>query len=139
MSTESVTFPYHPDGATQDGALPFLPIRLGMGEIWVETNALLDSGASVNVIPYSLGIQLGADWSGQGQEIALGGNLSTAPAKGILLNAVVESFDPIRLVFAWSQLDTVPVILGQVNFFQKFRISFTGAEQTFALSATRAR
>jgi len=53
---------------------------------------------------------------------ALGGNLSNAPAKGILLNAVVDSFEPVRLVFVWSQLDTVPMILGQVNFFQKFRV-----------------
>lgn len=134
MTSESRQFPYHPNGTPQDGALPFLPIKLGFDGVWVETNALLDSGASVNIIPYSIGIQLGADWSKQGQEVTLGGNLSAAPAKGILLDAVIESFEPVQLVFAWSQLDNVPVILGQVNFFQKFRISFTGAEQTFEIA-----
>lgn len=137
MSTEVRQYPYRPDGTAQDGALPYLPLKLGLNQRWVETVALLDSGASVNVIPYSLGIQLGADWSEQGQEITLGGNLSTAPAKGIVLDAVVDSFEPVRLVFAWSQLDSAPVILGQVNFFQKFRVSFTGAEQTFDLSLYR--
>lgn len=131
MSIEPIRFPYQPEGSRQEGSLPFVPMLLQFDSAWLQITGLVDSGASVNVIPYSLGLKLGAVWENQGQEIALGGNLASAPAKGILLNAVIGSFDPVRLVFAWSRLDNVPTILGQMNFFQTFNVSFTGAEQTF--------
>lgn len=125
-------FGYLPsDGPVQEGALPFLPLRLQYNSTGLSVPALLDSGASVNVLPYRIGLQLGADWEAQGQTLALGGNLAAAPAKGLLLSATVASFPPVRLVFAWSQLDTMPVILGQMNFFQHFTIRFIGAEQQF--------
>lgn len=129
---QPVGFAYQPSvGPVQEGALPFLPLRLQYNRTELSVPALLDSGASVNVLPYRIGLQLGANWEVQGQTLALGGNLTAAPAKGLLLSATVASFPPVRLVFAWSQLDTMPVILGQMNFFQHFTIRFIGAEQQF--------
>ncbi len=40
--------------------LPYLPITLTYTSRSVEAMALLDTGASVNVLPYDLGLQLGA-------------------------------------------------------------------------------
>ena len=125
-------FAYQPSGGpVPEGALPFLPLRLQYNGTGLSVPALLDSGASVNVLPYRIGLQLGADWDAQEQTLALGGNLAAAPAKGLLLSATVASFPPVRLVFAWSRLDTMPVILGQMNFFQHFTLRFIGAEQQF--------
>lgn len=132
MRPRPVRFTYHPSGVqTQEGALPFLPIVLNHQANPLTVHALLDSGASVNVLPYTLGLQLGAEWEALGQPLALSGNLATAPAKGIVLSATVATFSSVRLVFAWSRLDTVPVILGQMNFFQLFNIRFVGAERMF--------
>jgi hypothetical protein len=132
MSTKPVRFAYNSSGTQlSEGSLPFLPIALKYRTNLLTAHALLDSGASVNVLPYTLGLQLGAEWEAQGQSIALGGNLANAPAKGIVLSATVAPFPAIRLVFAWSHLDTVPVILGQMNFFQIFNVRFIGAEQNF--------
>lgn len=41
-------------------AVPQLPLTLSYRNSSVEVSGLLDTGASVNVLPYSLGIQLGA-------------------------------------------------------------------------------
>jgi hypothetical protein len=125
-------FGYQSGGSSvQEGALPYLPLRLQYNGQGLSVQALLDSGASVNVLPYRTGLQLGVDWDALGQTLALGGNLAAAPAKGLLLSATVAGFPPVRLVFAWSRLDTIPVILGQMNFFQHFTIRFIGAEQQF--------
>lgn len=131
-SPNPIRFSYHPAGTpVPEGALPFLPIVLQHRAQVLTVHALLDSGASVNVLPYRVGLQLGANWEALGQNLALGGNLTAAPAKGLLLSATVANFAPVRLVFAWSRLDTVPVILGQMNFFQHFEVRFIGAEQQF--------
>lgn len=42
--------------------LPYLPITLTSRNRSVEVMALLDKGATVNVLPYEIGIQLGAVW-----------------------------------------------------------------------------
>ncbi|CAD5956635.1 hypothetical protein [Planktothrix agardhii] len=40
--------------------MPYLPITLSNGSNSVEVMALLDTGASVNVLPYQISLQLGA-------------------------------------------------------------------------------
>ena len=59
MPTEPTRFPYNPDRSQQEGSLPFLPIQLQFDTMWVQTTGLVDSGASINVIPYAVGLQLG--------------------------------------------------------------------------------
>jgi hypothetical protein len=41
-----------------------LPLHL-LGTQTVASLALADAGAAVNVLPYSIGLQLGADWDQQ--------------------------------------------------------------------------
>lgn len=45
-----------------DAQLPNIPINLIYGGRSIFADALLDSGASVNVLPYEMEIQLGAVW-----------------------------------------------------------------------------
>jgi hypothetical protein len=40
--------------------MPYLPLVLTLGNRSLEVMALLDTGASVNVLPYEIGLQLGA-------------------------------------------------------------------------------
>ena len=42
--------------------MPYLPITLSLGDRSIEVMALLDSGASVSVLPYEVGRELGAVW-----------------------------------------------------------------------------
>ncbi len=62
-------------------ALPYLPIRLILGEKETATSALVDSGATLNVLPYDLGLQLGAEWEQQTVPVRLSGNLAASEAR----------------------------------------------------------
>jgi hypothetical protein len=98
---------------------PYLPLTLNHGNHSLETSGLLDTGASVNVMPYQIGLQLGAIWEEQNTSVQLAGNLANLPAHGLLITANVAQFPPVRLAFAWTRAENVPLILGQVNFFPR--------------------
>jgi hypothetical protein len=112
------------DAALGNASLaPILPLTLVDKET-VATSGLVDSGAAINVLPYSLGVQLGVDWDKQDKAVELSGNLSSVEARVIVASAVVANFPPVRLAFAWARTDAVSVILGQVNFFMEFDVCF---------------
>jgi Aspartyl protease len=85
-------------------ALPKMPLTLTYRNSSIDVLALLDTGASVNVLPYSMGIQLGAVWEEQTMAVTLAGNLASTEARGLLVSAQIGDLTPVRLVFAWSQI-----------------------------------
>jgi hypothetical protein len=105
-------------------ALPTMPLTLTYRNSSIDVSALLDTGASVNVMPYSMGIQLGAVWEEQTMAVTLAGNLASIEARGLLVSAQIDDLNPVRLVFAWSQSDNVPLLLGRMNFFLEFDVCF---------------
>ena len=113
--------------------LPYLPITLTYRNRSVEAMALLDTGASVNVLPYEIGLQLGAVWEEQIVPIQLSGNLARMEARGLVLSATVAEFPSILLAFAWTESREVPVILGHMNFFAEFDVCFYRADFAFEL------
>lgn len=125
MTAPAEQFAYVPRDPTLGKAslAPLLPLTL-IGRQTVATSALLDSGAAINVLPYSLGVQLGFDWDQQTKSVELTGNLASVEARVVVVSAVVGKFAPLRLAFAWAKSDGVSVILGQVNFFLEFDVCF---------------
>lgn len=112
-------------------ALPQMPLNLMYRDSKVEVLALLDTGASVNVLPYSVGLQLGAVWEEQTTSVVLAGNLASVEARGLLVSAQIGNFDVVRLVFAWSQSDEAPLLLGRMNFFLEFDVCFYRSQLVF--------
>lgn len=112
-------------------ALPLLPLSLTYQDSSVDVSALLDTGASVNVLPYSVGLQLGAIWEEQTLSVTLAGNLASIEARGMLVSATVGNFAPVNLVFAWSASDNVPLLLGRMNFFLEFDVCFYRSQLAF--------
>jgi hypothetical protein len=100
----------------------------------VQVSALIDSGATLNVLPYDVGLQLGADWEAQVAPIRLGGNLAESEARGLILSGRIEGFAPVRLAFAWSRSNSIPVILGQTNFFLEFDVRFCRSQMFFEVA-----
>lgn len=135
--SDSISFPYCPPNATARGksGLPYLPITLRYRGRSVTSNGLLDTGATINVLPYILGRQLGIRWEEQTPIAQLAGNLAESEARGVLLTGIVSPFKPFRLVFAWTQNESAPLILGQINFFREFQVCFDGADQIFAIQS----
>lgn len=114
-------------------ALPRLPLSLIYRGSSVEVSALLDTGASVIVLPYSVGIQLGAVWEEQTVSVTLAGNLASVEARGLLVSAQISNFDPVQLVFAWSLSDDAPLLLGRMNFFLELDVCFYRSQLAFEI------
>lgn len=113
---------------------PYLPFTLTHQKVSITASGLLDTGASVNVLPYAMGVELGCDWERQTTALSLTGNLAQYEARVVLAQAIVGQFEPIQLVFAWTQATNVPLILGQVNFFMEFDVCFYRSQLEFAVS-----
>ncbi len=79
-------FPYSATDATQDefDALPRLPFRLRRNDRVMEVVGLVDSGATVNVLPYAVGLQLGGVWDGSKATLRLAGNMVSQSAMPFL-------------------------------------------------------
>src|SRR5512134_383913 len=126
-------FPYSmPDGTLDElDSLPRLPLTLYYREQRVDVIGLVDSGATVNVLPYRVGLTLGALWSAQRATLRLAGNLGHAPAQPLIVSASIADFTPVPLAFAWTQAEDLPIILGQVNFFMVFEVCFFRTQSRF--------
>lgn len=85
------------------------------------------------MIPYSVGIRIGAEWSKQTMALVLAGNLENRESRAILLNVEIEPFPPVELAFAWASTDSVPVLFGQVNFFREFDVCLFGSQARFEI------
>jgi hypothetical protein len=117
--------------------MPYLPLTLIYKNQSIEVMGLLDTGASVNVLPYEIGLQLGAVWEEQTVPIQLSGNLARLEARGLVISAKVAEFAPVLLVFAWTKSTESPLILGHMNFFTEFDLCFYRADLAFEVSLRR--
>ncbi|MCC5612402.1 retroviral-like aspartic protease [Nostoc sp. CHAB 5834] len=113
--------------------MPYLPLTLTYKTCSVEVMALLDTRASVNVLPYEVGLQLEAVWEEQTVPVQLSGNLACLEARGLVLSAKVAEFSPVLLAFAWTESREAPLILGQMNFFAEFDVCFYRLDLAFEL------
>ncbi len=114
--------------------LPYLPLTLSYQNRSLNISGLLDTGASVNVLPYEIGLRLGAIWELQTFSIPLGGNLARFEARALVVTAIVDTFEPVDLAFAWTMDRNAPLILGHMNFFQAFDVCFYRADFAFEIS-----
>ena len=83
-------------GASREvGSLPFLPFTLQHGDsIPLQVEGLLDTGATVSVLPYRVGLQLGAIWSDRAPAVQLTGTLAQFEAQALLLTALGGGVSP---------------------------------------------
>lgn len=137
--TDAQRFPYKIIGSSfgMVDRMPYLPLTLSFNGQSLSTEGLLDTGASVNVLPYGLGTQLGLIWENETLSVVLSGNLAQFEARAVVVNAQVSSFPPIALAFAWTQAANVPLILGQANFFFEFDVCFFRARSELEVRPKR--
>jgi hypothetical protein len=124
----TIEFPF-----SDDEALPTIPITLIHADSSVSANALLDTGSTVNLLPYGIGLQLGAIWEEQTIRLPLAGNLAKVEARGLFMHVQIGNLEPVRLAFAWAQASQVPLILGQTNFFREFDACFQRSRHTIEI------
>jgi hypothetical protein len=112
-------------------SLPRLPLFLYRESQNIEAVGLVDSGATVSVLPYELGLQLGEVWDDRRAVIQLAGNLGNQPAMPFAAIAQIGEFPPTELLFAWVKRPNTPLILGQTNFFLEFDVCFYRSKMEF--------
>jgi len=103
------------------------------GENQVGVLGLLDSGAAINVLPYDVGLRLGAVWEQQTTPVKRTGNMASAEARILIVDGVVGKLPAVKLGFAWSRVNDVPIILGQINFFLEFDVCFLRSRGRFEI------
>ena len=131
--TEMISFPFSATERSGGISFPHLPLILTYEGNSLSVPGLLDTGATVNVLPYNMGKRLGAAWEEQTMSVHLTGNLARSEARSLVISATVAEFEPVRMAFAWTQADNVPLILGQVNFFMEFDVCFFRSQSVFAI------
>ncbi len=119
--------------------MPYLPLTLTLNGQSLNVEGLLDTGASVNVLPYQLGLQLGLIWEDEMLSVLLAGNLARFEARAVIVDAQVSPFPMVNLAFAWTQAIDVPLILGQANFFFEFDVCFFRASSEFEVCPKQIR
>ncbi len=128
-------FPYTPMPPFS-GGMPVIEVCLAHNENSCVVPALVDSGAAMNLLPFECGEQLGFVWNEQRLSLPMGGLLPDAKAFAVPVTLTPEPFGPIELAFAWTNVsqERLRVLLGQINFFQHFKITFTAYERQFAIA-----
>lgn len=121
-------------GQDEFDSLPRVPLVLRSGDRAIETFGLVDSGATINVLPYELGLQLGETWDESKTIIPLAGSLGNRTAIPVFAQAEIKNVQTVRLAFAWIKNDDVPLILGQTNFFMEFDICFYRSRLEFEIN-----
>jgi len=116
--------------------MPFLEMELDHKGNRVSIAGLVDSGSALNILPFDVGLELGLDWNNQHVALEVGGILRGITAYAVLVNAHIDQFPPVHLAFAWLKKTSseVPVLLGQVNFFQEYDVRFYGHRRAFDIS-----
>ncbi len=133
LNGQRYSFTEQVDSQGRSVIMPYLSLELTLGNRSLDVAALLDTGASVNVLPYEMGLQLGAVWEHQTVSIPLSGNLARSNARGLILSGAIAPFSPVLLGFAWTELRDIPVILGHMNFFEEFNVCFYRHELAFEI------
>jgi hypothetical protein len=114
-------------------SLPRIPLVLRNRDRAIEAIGLVDSGSSVNILPYGAGIELGAIWDDGRASIRLAGSLASETAMPLLTTAEIEGLPAVKLAFAWVKKNDVPLILGQTNFFAEFDVHFYRSRLVFEI------
>jgi hypothetical protein len=111
--------------------LPRLPLTLHRADQTIEAVGLVDSGATVNVLPYDIGLALGGVWDDRQAIIPLAGNLGNQLAMPFSTIVQIGEFSQVELLFAWVQRPNIPLILGQTNFSLEFDVCFYRSQSEF--------
>jgi hypothetical protein len=114
--------------------LPLVPVTLAHAQTTLTQVALVDSGSTINVLPYEIGLALGLVWDSQTFALDVMGILAGSPAFGVVVTGQVTGLPPAKLIFAWTRKNDVRLILGQTNFFQEFDVWFSGSQQIFEIA-----
>lgn len=134
MTFDYIHIPTLPDWTS---GRPLVDIQLYHAGYELTVPVLVDSGADISMMPYDIGLELGFIWEEQTYPIDLGGMMRGVPAFAVLVRGEIAGLPEKALVFAWAQKSSSECrfVLGQMNFFQQYKVTFEGYKNTFDISS----
>ncbi|TES90303.1 MAG: hypothetical protein E3J87_10295 [Candidatus Cloacimonadota bacterium] len=113
---------------------PFGTIKLISGNYSVRGEFLIDSGADITIVPKGFG-ETGLGFSlMEGEKVVNLGGVGGGSIPVVMRNIEIRIEDEvIETRIAWALADTVPLILGRLDFFKKFNIEFRESENNIIL------
>jgi hypothetical protein len=132
--TRIARFPYEQTPAGVP--MPYIPVQLETSSVAIQVKALVDTRAMVNVFPNQVGKALKLNWD-EGEPIDLGGNLGKAQARAFTISCTIPGLNPVEMEFNWSLLERIPVILGQLDFFEQFDVCISYSENEISIRPRR--
>ena len=114
--------------------MPRLSLEISIGGRSLQIQGLVDTGASVNVLPYQFGLALGADWDRQSGLGTLTGGMAGIESRALAVTGhsrEIAGAMSVPLLFAWAQSETAPILFGQTNFLSEFSVCFYRSQKTF--------
>ena len=133
-----IEFPFKKRHSKQLGVIykPLIPVTIVEPQYSVNLFMLLDSGADLSLIPYSVGEAIGLELDMHNRSEVQGIGEGSIP---YILSQVVlhigEREMPIRV--GWALLEEVPLILGRLDVFRYFAIEFREFEDKIVLKPQR--
>jgi hypothetical protein len=131
-----ITFPFKKRQPKRLGEVlkPLIPVRLVGPESSETVLMLLDSGADLSLIPYSVGEAIGLEPDMSRRSEIQGVGEGSVP---YILSRVQISIGatevPVRI--GWTLIEEVPLLLGRLDVFRHFAIEFRTFENKILLKA----
>lgn len=133
-----IVFPFEKRYSRQLGSIwkPMIPVTLIGPKRSVKLFMLLDSGADLSLVPYSVGEALGLELDIQKRSEIQGIGEGSVPyilSQGTLQIGKLKV--PIRI--GWALIEEVPLILGRLDVFRHFAVEFREFEDKIVLKPHR--
>jgi Retroviral aspartyl protease. len=111
---------------------PIIPVTIIGAKRSVNVFMLLDSGADLSLIPYSVGEAIGLELDIENRSEVQGiGEGSVAYILSQVRIKIGDVETPVRI--GWALIEEVPLILGRLDIFQKFSVEFREFENKIIL------
>jgi hypothetical protein len=125
-----ITFKYKKEKNRQ-GSVIFRPVAdviLEGTQNSIEVPMYIDSGADLSLIPLSVGVALGFEEKAEEIKQIKGIGGETIPYIVRNVKLILPGYKlPARI--GWALIDDVPILLGRLDIFRKFKIIFDEAEK----------
>lgn len=129
-----IEFPFQKRHSEKYGYIlkPLIPVSIIGPKRGVEVFMLLDSGADISLIPYSVGETIGLEFDVSTRSEAQGIGEGSIPYLLGQVRIQIENFEiPARI--GWALIEEVPFILGRLDVFKAFAIEFREFEDKILL------
>jgi len=115
---------------------PIIPVKIIGPHRNVNIFMLLDSGADISLIPYSVGETIGLKLDMANRSEIYGIGEGSVPY--ILTNVNIEiGTIETSIRIGWTLIEEVPFIIGRLDFFHQFAIEFREFENRIILKPTK--